>query len=127
MVQWHLRTKTKKSGGTIGKKRDKKLYERGSDPTHTKIGKKMELLQHRGRGKTIKHKLKTATEANITDPISKKTFKAKILTVKENLADRQFARRNIITKGALIETEKGLARVTSRPGQHGVVNAVLIK
>ena len=35
--------------------------------------------------------------------------------------------RNIITRGATILTEIGLARVTSKPGQDGVVNAVLIE
>jgi small subunit ribosomal protein S8e len=35
-------------------------------------------------------------------------------------------RQNIVTRGAVIETEAGRARVTSRPGQHGVINAVLI-
>ncbi|MCE4622698.1 MAG: 30S ribosomal protein S8e, partial [Desulfurococcales archaeon] len=33
----------------------------------------------------------------------------------------------IIVKGAIIETTEGKAIVTSRPGQDGVVNAVLIK
>ena len=33
---------------------------------------------------------------------------------------------NIITKGSVIQTEKGKAQVTSRPGQHGVVSAVLV-
>jgi len=33
----------------------------------------------------------------------------------------------LLTKGALIETEIGLARVTSRPGQDGVVNAVRVE
>jgi small subunit ribosomal protein S8e len=35
-------------------------------------------------------------------------------------------RRAIITKGAIIETSKGNARVTSRPGQCGIINAVLL-
>jgi small subunit ribosomal protein S8e len=34
---------------------------------------------------------------------------------------------NVITKGAIIETEDGLAKVTSKPSKDGVVNAVLIK
>jgi len=38
-----------------------------------------------------------------------------------------FVRRKIITKGAIIKTELGLAKVTSRPSQDGVVNAVLIE
>jgi small subunit ribosomal protein S8e len=31
-----------------------------------------------------------------------------------------------VTKGAIIQTEIGKARVTSRPGQSGAINAVLI-
>ncbi|MEM5832609.1 MAG: 30S ribosomal protein S8e, partial [Candidatus Aenigmatarchaeota archaeon] len=38
-----------------------------------------------------------------------------------------YERRKIITKGAIIKTEIGLAKVTSRPSQHGVVNAILIQ
>ncbi len=53
--------------------------------------------------------------------------KAKILTVAENRANPQFVRRNIITKGAIIQTDLGKARVTSKPGQTGIVNAVLIE
>jgi small subunit ribosomal protein S8e len=33
----------------------------------------------------------------------------------------------VITKGAILQTPLGQARVTSRPGQHGVVNAVLVQ
>jgi small subunit ribosomal protein S8e len=32
-----------------------------------------------------------------------------------------------VTKGAVIETGEGRARVTSRPGQTGQVNAVLVE
>ena len=46
--------------------------------------------------------------------------------VVENPANRHFVRRNIMTKGTVIETEKGKARITSRPGQDGTINAVLI-
>ncbi|MEK6949175.1 MAG: 30S ribosomal protein S8e, partial [Nanoarchaeota archaeon] len=49
-----------------------------------------------------------------------------IKTISGNPANRHFVRRNIMTKGAIIETEKGKARITSRPGQDGAVNAVLI-
>ncbi|MCI4362340.1 MAG: 30S ribosomal protein S8e, partial [Thermoplasmata archaeon] len=37
-----------------------------------------------------------------------------------------YVQRNIVTKGAILETELGLVRVRSRPGQDGVVNAVRI-
>jgi small subunit ribosomal protein S8e len=53
--------------------------------------------------------------------------KSKILKVSKNTANRDYERRGVISKGAVIETEAGSALVTSRPGQNGVVNAVLIK
>ena len=56
-----------------------------------------------------------------------KIVKVKIKNVVDNPADKHLARRNIITKGTIIDTEKGKARVTSRPGQDGVINAVLVK
>ncbi len=44
----------------------------------------------------------------------------------ENAANRHYVRRDIITKGTIIQTKLGKARVTSRPAQDGTVNAVLI-
>jgi len=64
--------------------------------------------------------------ANLYDPSKKKYNKSKILQVLENPANRHFIRRNIITKGTILETEAGKARVTSRPGQEPYINAVLI-
>ena len=61
------------------------------------------------------------------DRRTKKTVKSKILSVLENPANPNYVRRNIITKGAIIDTDIGTARVTSRPGQHGMINAILIK
>ncbi len=65
--------------------------------------------------------------ANVFIPKERKCVKAKILKVVETPANRELARRDIIVKGAIIETEVGKAVVTSRPGQDGVVNAVLIE
>jgi len=59
--------------------------------------------------------------------IGNETKRAKILSVIENKANPNLVRQNIITKGCIIETEIGKARVTSRPGQHGIINAVLIE
>jgi hypothetical protein len=53
----------------------------------------------------------------------------KIIWVHENAANRLYVRRNIITKGTLLEVEKNgskmFARVTNRPGQAGAVSAIL--
>lgn len=69
-----------------------------------------------------------ATDAiNVTDPKSGKTQRAELKTVVENPANIHYVRRNILTKGAVVETSAGKARVTSRPGQHGALSAVLLE
>jgi small subunit ribosomal protein S8e len=68
-----------------------------------------------------------ADTANVLDPKTKKAAKSKIVTVKSNPADPNYVQRNILNKGAVIQTEAGLAKVTSRPGQDGIVNATLIE
>jgi small subunit ribosomal protein S8e len=47
--------------------------------------------------------------------------------VLENSANRNYVQRNFLNKGAIVQTELGAARVTSRPGQDGVVNVVLLE
>ncbi len=63
----------------------------------------------------------------VTDPATGKTEKTEIKRVAKNPANLDYQRRGVITKGAILETPIGQARVTSRPGQHGIVNAILIQ
>ena len=119
-----LKSKKKSSGGRY-KYRVKKKKNLGNLPTHTKVGKrKVSLIK--GRSAITKQKLLYGEIANVYDPKTKKYSKLKILNIVGNPANRHFVRRNIITKGAVIKTEKGEAKVTSRPGQEGNINAVLI-
>ena len=74
----------------------------------------------------MKTVLLNANIANVYDPKSKKTIRSKIVTVKENPANPHYVQRNIMNRGTVVETEKGLAKITSRPGQDGVINAVLL-
>ena len=74
----------------------------------------------------MKPRLLGATHANLSNPSTGKTEKAEILRVVKNPANVDYDRRGVITKGTIIETPLGTARVTSRPGQKGSVNAVLI-
>jgi small subunit ribosomal protein S8e len=62
----------------------------------------------------------------VTDALTGKTTLADIETVELNAANRNYVRRNIITKGAIVQTTVGKARVTNRPGQDGSINAVLV-
>ena len=64
--------------------------------------------------------------ANLLDKKTNKYNKVKILNIIGNPANRNFVRRNIITKGTVLETDAGKAVVTSRPGQEGVINTVLV-
>ncbi|MEM3555168.1 MAG: 30S ribosomal protein S8e [Candidatus Micrarchaeia archaeon] len=127
MEQFHGKPKRKTtgSGKKLRKFRDKRLHEVGGAFTSTKIDEKPLARVERTRGGREKIKLKRASFANVATPQGIK--KAKIKSVLESPDNRHHARMNIITKGAVIETEIGKARVTSRPGQHGVVNAVLLE
>ena len=125
MSYWQGRSKRKPTGGRLKKFRKKRKYEMGNPPTETQLGTPKKKFV-RGRGGNIKIKLKKTDEANVTDPSTGITKKVKILKVIENPANVEYTRRRIITKGAKIETELGIARVTSRVNQIGIVNAVLI-
>ena len=78
------------------------------------------------KGGSSKSHLLSAEFANVLDPKTGKHVKVKIKAVKENSANTNYVRRNILTKNTIIDTEKGLAVITSRPGQEKVVNAVLL-
>ncbi len=78
-------------------------------------------------GGGVKVRLASAEWAVVTDRAAGKSSKSKILRVVRNPANADYQRRGVITKGATIETELGQARVTSRPGQDGVINAVLVE
>lgn len=91
----------------------------------TKVGETKSKTE-RTIGDNTKHKLLSVDKANVVDPKTKKHSVTKITNVADNPANKNYVRRKIITKGALIETEKGKAKVTSRPWQSKVVNAVLV-
>lgn len=111
------------TGRTIPKYRKKKRREVGRDPTLTKLGEKEKKVKIRSYGGNYKLSSLEASYINITN-IGKKV---KILDVVENKANPNFTRAKIITRGAIVKTELGLAIVTSRPGQDGIVNGVLIE
>ena len=126
MTLWHLRSRRKTTGGRLRVSRKKRKTERGIEFLETKVGKTKQRLAKQRGGKP-KVKLSAADKASVSDPKTGKTKVAKIISVKENEANPHYVRRNIITLGAVIETDAGLAKVRSRPGQDGLVNAVLLE
>ena len=119
------RSKRKVSGGLYKRLRKKRLTDLARNPALTKIASKRKstLRTQGGHNKII---TLSTNEANIYDPKSKKFKKATIKMVVENKANKDFVRMNILTKGAIIETDLGKAKITSRPGQSGSINAILI-
>jgi len=119
------RSYKKPTGARYISSRNKRKYEIGRLPAMTKIGEKR-TSTIRAKGGIKKMKMFAANTVNLLDPKTKKFAKATIKNVVESTANRHFIRRNILTKGAVIETDKGKARITSRPGQEGSINAVLV-
>lgn len=115
----------KPSGGRYTAARQKRLFEMGNPPILTRIGETKVRVQ-RTKGGNEKRKVLIANVANVFDPKAKKFSKATIKIVTMCPANRHFVRRNIMVKGTVIETDKGKAKITSRPGQDGVINAVLV-
>ena len=115
----------KYTGGRIIQARSKRRFQLGGDDANTHIGETIKKTE-RTYGGAEKVRLLRDSMAIVTDPKTKKAKKVKIETVSGNPANIHYVRRNIITKGAIIKTELGSARVTNRPGQEGSINAVLI-
>ena len=127
MSVWHGNLhKRKPSGGRKRAFRMKNKFERGSFPTETTLGKTRKKVSRR-RGGKIKIRLLSVSLANVSNSSTGKTEKTEILRIIKNPANVDYNRRGVITKGTVIETPLGTARVTSRPGQDGLVNAVLLQ
>ncbi len=125
MVVIHARARRKASGGLYRSTLSKRTHMRGRTPALPKIGANLRKKRISTKGGNEKQRLLETNTANLLDK-SGKHAKATIKVVTENPANRNYVRRNILTKGTVIETDKGKARITNRPGQDGFVNATLI-
>ena len=120
----HGRSTRKRTGGRLRPFRKKKKYELGGESTETQVGEqKLKVVDTQGN--TTKFRAVTTDVASVAD--GGDVVEATIDNVAENPSNPNYARRNIITKGAVLETSEGRARVTSRPGQDGQVNAVAVE
>lgn len=127
MPQWHSNLHKKKiTGGRKRRYRAKRSFESGSYPIETKLGEAVRKIEKRGSN-ILKIKILKEKYANITNTSKGKTEKAEILRVIRNPVSVDYNRRKIMTRGCIIETSLGEATITSRPGQNGVINAVLIR
>ena len=113
------------TGGKYHMLRKKKLHELDRQTRKVKLGKeKRKILKKMGGSK--KSVLLFSNIANVLDKKTGKTKKVKIKNVLETPSNKFLARQNIMTKGSIIETDLGKARISNRPSQEGSINAILI-
>lgn len=123
MARWQGLSRRTKSGARLKKHHEKRKAELGRPEAQTIIGeKRIKIIRTRGDN----HKVRAyrLQECNLNDPTTGKSEKVKIIDVETNAANKEYTRRKIMTKGALIRTEKGYAIITNRPGQEGFISAI---
>jgi len=124
MAIFQKRSKRKSTGGRYKSALSRKLHQRGNHPARTTVGEKR-TQRTTTRGGETKQKLLSDKTVNVRDPKKGTQVKATIERVAENPANRHFVRRNIVTRGAVVMTDKGKVRITNRPGQEGSLQGVL--
>ncbi|MCI4353057.1 MAG: 30S ribosomal protein S8e [Thermoplasmata archaeon] len=125
MGLWQGRSRRKPTGGRLRPFRKKRRFEIAREFQFATIGSGY-VKKYRVRGANRKLRVMTAYAINVYDPATKKMQVAKVLTVRENKANPNYVQRNIITRGAVVETDLGLVEVRSRPGQDGVLNGIRV-
>ena len=115
---------SKITGGRRHPLRSRRKYEIDRFPNEAIIGEQITITR-KVRGQNVKTAIKTIDSVNLA--IDSKIKRVKIIKVLENATNNDYRRRGINSKGAILETEEGKCRVVSRPGQHGTVNAILVK
>ena len=118
------RPNRKETGGLYKDRRKRRLSEKGGMSTMTLIGK-VKRAAERVRGGSVKQRNLRAETISVHN--GKKVVQATMENVLENTANRNFVRRNILTKGTVVKTDKGNVKITSRPGQQGSLSGVLVK
>ena len=122
---WQGKSVRKASGGRYHPARGKRRHEIGSAQTDTHIGADKRKFS-RVRGGNIKVRALRCEVASVCNQKTGETMRATIENVEENASNPNYVRRNLLTKGAIIKTSVGRAKIVSRPGQHGVINAILL-
>ena len=118
-------TTSKITGGRRIPLRIRRKYEIDRYPNEPINGAQVTVTR-RIRGNNKKTALKSIDFVNLATGESK-VKKSKIIKVLENTTNNDYKRRGIITKGAILETAEGKCKVISKPGQNGIVNAILLK
>lgn len=125
MARSQDKSQRKTSGGRLRSARTKRKFELAGFPAQTKIDDKIMARTKRILGGNNKARVLATNIINVSDKKGK-TQKTELVNVLENPANPHLVRRNILTKGAIVETKLGKVQITSRPGQEGSVNGKLL-
>jgi len=126
MAQWHGISRRKPSGGRKVQARGKRATEISTEKQFALVGEPKRKIYRKTGGNTMV-RVMAANQVSINNPKTGKTTLGTIHSVVENASDPNYVRRNILVKGAVIDTDKGRVRITSRPGKDGVINGVLLE
>jgi small subunit ribosomal protein S8e len=125
LAQWQGVSKRKSTGGRKVKARGKRSTEISSEKQLALVGESKRKIYRKTGGNTLVRVL-MEDKVSVSNPKTGKTERTTIKTVVESPANPNYVRRNVLTKGAVIDTEMGHVRITSRPGHDGVINGVLL-
>jgi len=128
MAHWHGISRRKPTGGRLkrpNRYRGKRRTEIAAEKQFTTIGEPNRKVYRKRSGSQTVRALHDNV-VNVADTKSGKVTQSGLTNVMENPADPNYVRRNIVTKGAIVETDMGKVRITSRPGSHGALSGVLL-
>ena len=130
MAKWPGISRRQPSGGRLQRPhryRGKRRTEVSSEAQYAYIGEKDDRKMYRKNAGSQTTRLLSANTVNVNIPKEGTTVKATINSVIANDADPNFIRRNIVTKGSIVDTSMGKVKITSRPGMHGVASGILLE
>ena len=117
--------KRKHTGGLIKHTRSRRSDEKDSFSVDTLLGDHSIRVKN-SRGGNVKISLVSDNSVNVIDKSTNSIKKVAITRVLKNPSNRDYERRGVITRGAILDTELGKVRVLSRPGQSGIIDGILI-
>ncbi|MEK6800336.1 MAG: 30S ribosomal protein S8e [Nanoarchaeota archaeon] len=120
-----MRLGRKTTGGKYHRFRKKKHFEKDSQ-------ERLVAVRDLDKRKTVRtiggnKKAVTLSAKSVNISIKGKMQKTTIKKVVETPQNFFLARQNRLMKGVVIETPLGKAKITNRPTQEGMVNAVLVE
>ena len=117
--------KRKHTGGLIKHTRSRRSDEKDTFSVDTLLGDHSVRIKS-SRGGNIKVSHVSDNSVNVIDKSTNTIKKTSINRVLKNPSNRDYERRGVITRGAILDTELGKVRVLSRPGQTGIIDGILI-